>query len=246
MGMLDKVVSGKVDKPPKMLVWGAPAVGKSSFAAGAPKALFIEAEDRTGHLDVNRVPVASWEEIFQVIKEVGMAEGKPYETVVFDTVDAMEILLFDFMAKEAQVDSHEDIGGGWFKYRTPMIRQWKRFTNAMDKLTSRGIQCILLAHAQTKTYQPPGGGDKYDRFVIKMDQAGGDFLVENVDLVGHASFQVYVTKSGDKTAKAKATTAGKRLLNFKFDPVHPTKQGVPCADSCELSWDAFQEGLVND
>jgi hypothetical protein len=243
MGLLDNVSSGRVDKPAKLLVWGPPAVGKSSFASQAPDALFIEAEDRTGHLDVNRIGVKTWEEVFQVIKEVATGENIPYKTLVFDTVDAMEILLFDYLAREAGVDSHEDIGGGWFKFRTPMIRQWKRFTNQIDKLTHKGFQCILLAHAQTKSYQPPGDGAKYDRFIIKMDQAGGDFLVENVDLVGHAKFQVYVKPGKDKSSKATATTLGKRVLSFKFDPVHPTKQGIPIADSCDLSWKAYTEAL---
>ena len=92
-----------------------------------------------------------------------------------------------------------------------------------------------------KTYQPPDG-EKYDRFVIKMDQAGGDFLIENVDLVGYAKFQTFV-KSKDKQSKAKATTSGKRLLQFKFSPAYPTKQGVPCADEVGLSWEEFQKGL---
>ncbi len=247
MGLLDNIVSGRVQKPPKLLIWGPPAVGKSTFAAQAPNALFIEAEDRTGHLDINRVPVKSWEDVLGVLKEVATSEDCPYETLVFDTVDAMELLLFDYILRESieatgnHIGSHEDIGGGWFKFRVPMLKQWKRFMNAIDKLTHKGIQCVLLAHAQTKAYQPPEG-DKYDRFVIKMDQAGGDFLIENVDLVGYAHFKVYI-KAKDKMSKAKATTAGKRALKFKFSPVYPTKQGVPCADEVDLSWEAFQKGL---
>ena len=241
MSLLDNVVSGTTPKPPKLMIWGPPAVGKSTFAAQAPDALFIEAEDRTGHLDINRFPVKKWEDILAVMKEVGASGDQPYKTMVFDTVDAMEMLLLDYIARAANEESHEDIGGGWMKYRIPMLKEWKKFIRLIDGLTRKGIQCILLAHAQTKTYQPPDG-EKYDRFVIKMDQAGGDFLIENVDLVGYAKFQTFV-KSKDKQSKAKATTSGKRLLQFKFSPAYPTKQGVPCADEVGLSWEEFQKGL---
>lgn len=244
--MLDRIVTGRVEKPPKLLIWGPPAVGKSTFAAGAEDAIFIEAEDRTGHLDVARLPVKSWEEVFEAIKAVATAEGRPYKTIVFDTIDAMELLLFEFLARDAGESSHEDIGGGWFKFRTPMLKQLKRFVNQLDRLTHKGFQVVILAHAQTKSYQPPGGGEKYDRFVLKMDAAGGDYIMENMDLVGHAKFKVYVNKSKDKTTKARAITSGERELAFAFDPVHPTKRGIPCAESCKLDWGAFQEALKVD
>lgn len=243
MSLLDQVVSGRVEKPPKLLIWGPPAVGKSTFASAAPDALFIEAEDRTGHLDVTRFEVTDWKSVLGVMGEVAKG-GTPYKTLVFDTIDAIEMYLLNFIADEAGCESHEDIGGGFAKFRAPMLRQWKRFMTGVDMLTKKGIQCILLGHAKTKQYQDPNG-PTYDRFVLKMDQAGGDFIIENMDLVGYAKFQTFVRKEDtrDKTEKAKATTTGKRLIQFKFSPAIPTKQGVPCEDEVELSWEAFQNGL---
>jgi hypothetical protein len=242
MSIFDNIIEGKVQRPPKLLIWGPPAVGKSTFAAGADSPLFVEAENRTSHLDVSRLPVKTWNDVLDVIRAILKDEDRRFKTVVFDTVDAIETLLFRHIADDKGVESHEDIGGGWFKYRTPMLKQWKKFMSGIDKLSSEGIQCILLAHAHKKTYNPPEG-QPYDRFVLKMDQAGGDFIVENVDLVGYAKFQVFVKKDRDQKANGKATTNGKRLLQFKFSPAYQTKQGVPCVDECELSWDAFKEGL---
>lgn len=243
MGLLDNVKTGVVSKPPKLLVWGTAGVGKSTFASGAPKALFIEAEDRTAHLDVSRIAVTKWEDVLTLMAEVGRDESKTYETIVFDTIDSFELLVFKHIAAEAGCDSHEDIGGGFAKFRTPLKKEWKRFLNIVDALTRKGIQCILLAHAQSKTYQPPTG-EKYDRFILKMDAAAGDLIVENVDLVGEAKFKTFVTAGKGLGDKSKAVTNGDRCLSFKFTPAAPTKQGVPCADECELNWDSFKEGLV--
>lgn len=241
MSILNTVVSGKVVKPPKLLVWGPAGVGKSTFASEAPNALFIEAEDRTGHLDINRIPVTEWAQVEECIKELCTSEDLPYRTVVFDTVDALEQLCFKAIAEEANVESHEEIGGGFAKFRVPMLKKWLRFMKGIDSLTKRGVQCILLAHSKIKIYNSPEG-QNYDRFVLKMDQSAGDFLIENVDLVGYAKFVTFV-KEDKATKKGKASTAGKRKLQFKFNPSFPTKQGVPCVDECDLSWDSFSEGL---
>ena len=40
--LLDKVRSGRRPRPPKVIVYGGPKVGKSSFAAGIPNAIFIQ------------------------------------------------------------------------------------------------------------------------------------------------------------------------------------------------------------
>ena len=237
--MLDKVETGKRDKPPRLLVWGPPGVGKSTFAAGAPDALFICGESRTDHLDISRIHVKSWQEVIDSIKAL-LAKEHPYKSVVFDTVDSLESLLFEALCEEQGVEIHEDIGGGFYKYRTYMNRKWKVFLKGIDRLTEAGIQCILLAHAKTENFNPPDG-ESYERYILKMDKAGGNFLVENVDLVGYAKFKTFVTK--DKiTKKGKATTSGKRSLQFKFHPAYPTKQGVPFADEIDLSWEAFENG----
>ena len=235
-----KLVTGRIEKPPKLMIWGPPAVGKSSFAAEAPKALFIEAEDRTAHLDIERVPVKTWAEVEELLAELVTTEHE-YKTIVFDTVDAIESLLLTAIAEEAGCESHEDIGGGFAKFRVPMKKKWRRFIKAMDRLTHKGIQVVLLAHARVKQYQPPDG-EAYDRFVIAMDAAGSELLIENVDLVGYAKFQTFI-KAGKSGTKGKATSSGKRKLQFKFHPAYPTKQGVPCADEVDLSWEAFVGGL---
>lgn len=241
--MLEKIETGKRDKPPRLLVWGAPGVGKSTFASQAPDALFICGENRTDHLDISRLHVSTWAEVMGALSELVQSDH-PYKTVVFDTVDSLEILLLAAIAEEAGVESHEDIGGGFAKFRTPMKRKWKVFMKAVDMLTEAGIQCILLAHSKAETYNPPEG-EPYDRLVLQMDKAGGNYLMESVDLVGYAKFKVFTTK--DKNARtAKATTSGKRSVQFKYHPAYATKQGVPCADEVDLSWEAFQNGLSSD
>ena len=45
MSLLAKVTRGKLKKPHLVLIYGVDGVGKSSFGAGFPDALFLGAED---------------------------------------------------------------------------------------------------------------------------------------------------------------------------------------------------------
>ena len=50
MGMLDTIQSGREARPPRLLVYGQEGIGKSSFAASAPGAIFIQTEDGLGEI----------------------------------------------------------------------------------------------------------------------------------------------------------------------------------------------------
>ena len=45
MGMLDNIQTGKENKPPRIMIYGSEGVGKSTFGASAPYAVFIQTED---------------------------------------------------------------------------------------------------------------------------------------------------------------------------------------------------------
>ena len=239
MSLLSKVTKGKNERAPKLLIAGTAGVGKSTFASGADSVLFVESENRTDHLDISRLKLTRWPDVFKIFEELPSSE---YKTVVFDTVDAMELLIFEHLCELEGVANHEEIGGGFAKYRAPLLQEWKKFINWVDNLTQNGIQVILIAHTHVKTFIPPGGSP-YDRWTLKMDARSSDFLIENVDLVGFAHFQTFTKESKNKTEKAKVTTTNKRLLDFKYNPAYPTKQGIPVKDKCPLEWDEYQKAL---
>lgn len=244
MSLLGKISTGKITKPPRILVYGQAGVGKSTWAAEWPNALFIDAEKRTEHLDIARLEVDSWDEILGVIGEVLAQAGKgekPYTTMVFDTVDHMEHLLFSKLCKDAGVATIEDVGGGYGKGYTAALMQWRRFINGLEQLRSAGITCLLLAHGHVRTFQNPEG-ENYDRWQLKMNTKAADFLREKMDIVGFASYEDKARKNrGDN--KAKATTTGKRVIKMKHSPAYESKPGLDMPDTVELSYEAFN-GLV--
>lgn len=100
----------------KMVLYGEPGVGKSVFAAGAPKPFFICTDgnyawledfgvDPNAHKDVN-----SWAEIKELIDHPEVFD--PYETIVLDlTEDAFKWTEFEYCVRN-KIEHISDFGYG--------------------------------------------------------------------------------------------------------------------------------------
>ena len=56
MSLLQKLTTGKTPAPPRVLIYSDPGVGKSSFAATAPKPVFIPLEDGLDQINCTKFP----------------------------------------------------------------------------------------------------------------------------------------------------------------------------------------------
>ena len=48
----------KASRPPIIVVHGPPGIGKTTFAASAPGAVFVRTEDGLGHIEADAFPLA--------------------------------------------------------------------------------------------------------------------------------------------------------------------------------------------
>lgn len=242
MGLLDRISRGRVPGPVRLVVYGPAGVGKSTFAAGAPAPLFFDFEGRTAHLDIARVRPQSWDETLQLMAEA--VAGTDFKTLVFDTLDHMELLIHAAVCKRNGWANIEDPGFG--KGYVPALHEWGRFLNACDVLQSKGFNVVLLAHHMLSTFKN-AAGDDYNVFALKLKGGAktnaSDLVREKVDLVGFAHFEDFAKKASKNDPKAKAITTGDRVLTFKHHPAYETKKGVPMADEVKLSWDAFEAAI---
>lgn len=240
MPLLDRISRGKLNKPLRLMVHGAPGVGKSTFAAGAPKPIFLDIEKRTEHLDIDRLEVGTWEDCLRAMGEIHGIAGT-YQTVVIDTVDALEQLIYQYLCRKEEVASIEDVGGGYGKGYTATVAEWTKFVRAMDALRDVGYTIVLLAHSDVRTFKNPEGPD-YDRIALKMNQKSAAFLRERVDAVGYACFED-LTVEDKKTKRMKGMSSGERVLKFTHSAAYESKQGTSSLpDEVPLSWEAFTGG----
>jgi hypothetical protein len=232
------VTKGRRKAPYRVLVYGTEGIGKSSFAAGAPDPIFICSEDGTDHLDVARFPrIQRWSDIFEAI-EVLEKGGHPYKTLVLDTLDWAEPLLWRQLCTAGKKDSIEDFGYG--KGYTAALKEWQVLLGRLDQLqTKTGMNIVLLAHAQKKTFKNPLGED-YDRFELKLNQKASEACREWAGAVLFAYFDVLVSKS-DKPGDRKVRAFGNgRFLYTTKQAAFDAKNRSNLPESIALGWAEFE------
>lgn len=222
------------------MVHGPAGCGKSTFASGAPDALFIDAERRTGHLDVARVEPDDWDEILAMMSEV--IKTKPCQTLVFDTLDHMEVMLWQSICRKDGSSTMAKACKGYGKAYDVAQDAWNLFMVGIDKLTSVGITPVMLAHSEIKVYKNPTGED-YDRYQVKLHQKAQWAILNKLDVAGFATFEDFV-RASDGPARAKAITTGERVLKFAHAPAYYTKVGLGLPDELPLKWAAFAAALT--
>lgn len=236
MALLDKISIGRKRLPIRLVVHGPPGVGKSTFAAGAPDPVFIDADKRTNHLDVARFEPESWPEVANFLNEVRTA-GR-YKTVVLDTLDHIEILINGHICSTHKKANIEEVGGGYGKGYKYALDEWRRLTGYLEMLRTAGINVVMLAHSQIRPFKNPAGED-YDVWQMKVYDKASALIRERSDLVGFASWDdIGIKKQG--ATKAKAVSGGERELHFGHNPAYETKKGFDLPDSMELDWNQFQ------
>ena len=244
MSFLTKISRGPVVAAPRIIVYGPAGVGKSSFAAGAPKPLFIDVDKRTGHLAVDRVVPGSWSEVLGVMRELHAAPGE-YKTLVIDTLDHLQDLVHvEVCAKHKWANIEEP---AFMRGYAVALEEWRQFMAGVDALRVKGVQVVMLAHAQPRTVQNPAG-ENYDIVGLKLkgsrNASVSEFLREKVDLIGYAHFEDLAKKLAKTDTKAKALTSGERVLTFAHHPAYETKQGLPVADEIPLQWGELDKALT--
>lgn len=240
MGILDQVIKGTLKVPDLMLIFGVDGVGKSTFAAGAPSPLFIGPEKGTARLNVQRLP--SPKDFRDLAGQLNAlwAEKHDYKTVVIDTVDWLEPMIWAQVCRDEGVSNIEQVGGGFAKGYIVALGYWQILRLALVKLQEeRGLNVILLAHAEVKAFTDPQLNASYDRYVLKMHHKAAALLREWVDFVGFANYKT-IAHGKATAAKQKAYGDGTRRLYTERRPAFDAKNRLGLPPEMEFSYEAYQ------
>ncbi|MFQ3678654.1 MAG: ATP-binding protein, partial [Fimbriimonadaceae bacterium] len=134
MTRLATIQKGRTPKPPRLLVYGTEGIGKSSFAAQAPRPIFVQTEDGLDEIDTDKFPLAeSYEDVVESLTALA-AEDHPYESVVIDSLDWLERLIWDRVCRDANVTSIEKADGGYAKGYTHALTYWREILDLLNTL----------------------------------------------------------------------------------------------------------------
>lgn len=236
---LDNLIVGRQEVPIRISLYGTDGIGKSTWAAMAPKPIFIGAEDGTSHLDVTRFPKPeSWTDILDAITELYEKEHD-FKTVVLDTADWAEKKAADQVCNEHNVNSLEEISYG--KWKRFLLDTFSQCLRGFDALYGKGMNIILISHCEVKTFNDPEH-ESYDRYQLKLHESIAATVREWCDVNLFANYDTSVQKVGQGfNEKTKAVSYGKRMIFTERSAAFDAKNRYNLPNRLPLEFDAFWE-----
>ncbi len=226
MAALDDVVSVSDTEPfIKMLLYGPPGVGKTTFCAGAPKPLFIDFERSTetlrftsGAESTAKIVPRDVAHLRQIMKELPESE---YETVIIDTLSQFQdSQLQEFMVKKFSKTDDKRLLPLFqdFRISTELIKEICRDLQEMD------INVVIIAHDRHLTEKTDAGTERVWAIRPEMTPRVGDSIRRLVNIVAYmqksrdiktktVSRHLYVNESGKILAKNRLNIQDEYLVN---------------------------------
>lgn len=241
---LSSITRGKRLRAPKVVIYGPPKIGKSTFAASSPAAIGILTEEGLDNIDVAAFPVCkTYEDIFAAINTLA-TDAHEFQSVFVDSLDWLEPLILAKVCRENGVDNIEKIGYG--KGYIMADDLWRKFFDALDGLrNNRGMTIICIAHEQINKVRNPTLSEDYDAYSLKLNKRAVAIISEWADIIGFCAHEVMTRQvdSGFNNKETKAITTGQRKLHVNPHPAYVAgnRYGMP---DCALNYPAFQQGLT--
>ena len=240
---LSSVTTGDAIKPPRLVVYGGDGVGKTTFAAGAPAPIFIRAEDGLGLLQVPAFPPATlFSEVLDAMRALA-SEEHTYRTLVVDSLDWLEQLIWAQVARDKGIHHIEELGYG--KGYLLADDQWARFFLGCDVLRDRkGMSILLICHAEIKRFDAPDTAP-YDRYQLKLHKRASARAAEWADIVAFAQHETVVRESdvGFNKKVTRALGSGARVMHTEGRPAFLAKNRYGLPDTLPLSWADFMSAM---
>lgn len=204
------ISKGVVYRALRTVIAGVEGIGKSTFAAQFPNALFVDLEKGTDSMDVARTQrPMTWEELLQIVQDV-VADPSVCGTLVIDTGDWAEHLCEDYVCRKQRVNGIEDIGYG--KGYTYLREAFAEFLKALDAVIDAGVNVVICCHTQIKKFELPDEQGAYDRYELKLSKQVSPLVREWCDLQLFANFKTYVVATDKNNKHHKGTGGTKRVM----------------------------------
>lgn len=221
------------------MLYGVQGIGKSTWAASAPGAIFLPTEDGIADIDCASFPlITSFGNAIQALSEL-YSEKHDYQTLVIDSLDWLERLVWQEVCDRKLIQNIEDLGYG--KGYVLAIDVWREILDGLNAIRQeRNMGIILLAHSQVKAFRNPEA-DSYDRFVPRLQEKAAAVIQEWCDEVLFTTYKVHTktVKDGFGQTVTRGIGTGDRVVKTSERPSHMAKNRLGLPEEIPLDWTAY-------
>ena len=215
------------------MIYGAPKIGKTTWANGWPMALFLATEPGTAAMEAADIQVTSWTDFRNIVVELKKSKEKHrWKTLVIDTVDNLYEFLVDDVCR---ANGWDDLGDGGYGKGYKLAR--RKLTNAISAVRGLGMAVIFVSH---------------ERREIEVDEQGkrsGEVLVTSA-LPGSARkvlhgvvdfiFRAEMDEEGNRLIR----TAPHRNGKIQIECGSRGELGRPMPELIELNFEALKAAFT--
>lgn len=240
MSLIDTIKTGREENPARIIVYGTNGVGKSTFAAGAKKPVFIQTEDGLGRIDCAKFPLCkSFEDVKAQLVAV-RDEAHDFSSLVIDTLDWCETLIWHDVIQRGGRKKISDFPYGQ-GYDAALV-EWQGVTRTLDEIwNKRRMNIVLLAHSKVEKMNDPENGE-YDRWSPRLYKTANAHLCEWADAILFATTRVVVDSASGK-ARPIGEGGGERYIRTVGTPAVVAKNRFDLPEEIGLSWASFTAGI---
>jgi AAA domain len=240
--ILSTITSKKRFRPVFFCLYGAAGVGKSTFASEMPDPIFIQPERGLDQITVPKFPVPkTFIEFFAQLNALDK-EDHDFKTVVIDTADALELLIWQRVCDEGKVRSIEEFGGGYGK---GYVRAREIWTGVLKQLTemSERFNIALIAHSHIRSINDPALGTPYDTHEIKLHPKSAEIVKQMVDMLLFVQLETTIAKDSPKAKKGRGIISEDRIMRTAPGTGYEAKNRYQLENPMEFSWSALMDGI---
>lgn len=227
---LRNVTTSRAMLPPRVLIYGPPGLGKTSLATEFPAPIFIDVEQGipAGTEVATFGEIGSYDAVIEAIGAL-YNEDHAFQTVVIDTLDRLEPMLWAKCCDDNRWDSIEAPGYG--KGYVMADRLWRDLLEGLNALRKdRGMNVVLIAHSTISNFDSPTSAP-YSRYDIRLHKRASAIVQDDVDAILFVNQDATIVeeKRGKDVQSRHATGGGSRWIYCEGRPAWCAKNryGLP-------------------
>ncbi len=234
------------ESPIRAVIYGGDGVGKSTFCANAPGAIFIPVEEGLANIDARATPrPETWTQLLEYVEALTIEPS--CKSIVIDSIDEAEVLSWNHVCDEGdekgrKMKNIEAFGYG--KGYVAALKHWRVLLVALERADAANKNVLLIAHAHRKTVKNPIGED-YEQWQIKLNDKAAGLFREWSRIVGFAELDIVTNNDKDDGGRTKGIWTGKRVLRTQPSAGYQGKTRLTLPDVIPLDWPAFAQAVAH-